>query len=400
MADPESKLDVCLKAMACRKATKRHITQFLASTECQTFSDTALTPQQRLQNLKSAIINNLPDDFDSRVFENLEFDDCVACLVALGRKIDEDHAPAIGLKFLLESEKANANHRRSTERSPDPKQPLANSQNPATTTPNIQELVAASVERALRRNPPRKARAKCALCGMAKSNCICMPEAQSSTRASKQTPKNANTPSEHEETPAETPSATEQDEDPSETLTNRSEGGASFFQGQAFRAVKVIQSPELWSELLQSEAHVHDLRRALERRYVLPIPAQNTYTHAVHETLVDALEIMAPHEEVAEAAARLIEILERGLVFVAGADQSAVEKFVRGVQANDMAPKYKTAWAKVEKKLSKTTVPMRKKTKQAMNTQTTGRTSRLPDEVWSIMTKEAKEKYLDLRKRK
>lgn len=403
-----------------RKATKRQVTQFLTS-DCATLQDTSLTPVQRVENLRLALVTNAPEEFDESLLQPLVFDDLVTCLVSLGRNVDDDAAHGVAAMYLLEAEKAAAVRRRSAE--PMRTEPLVPSQNrqspapqnprdqlppplPAPNSGTLEDIVHQSVERALAGRYPKRSRVPrlCVGCHKPMASCDCFSETSSRRKPKKVVPlAGSGVQSGADSNPTEDNEGSSHDE--GDNGGNRTSDDDVALQGRIFNKLEVLQDPEMWETLLEQGADPAELRAELITRYVSrPTFGTHKYVEVIHVCLVDALiALIYESTGFATAAQEILDVLERGLVFLEGFNTDQVEAFMRRVKSSKMSKRYTEGWKYLRQARGRGEPSggygvTAGRGRGAGRGRQQSQNNRVPAEAWEMMSAEQRKAYSDKRR--
>jgi len=154
-------------------------------------------------------------------------------------------------------------------------------------------------------------------------------------------------------------------------------------------------------------AHV-ELRTALLHRYVEGVSREKVATRELQSEIVEVVLQLAGLEQVLqapEALQRLLDLLERGLMYGTGQPLEAVRKFAGVLQRNDAAQRYKQAMreAGVTNQPDSRAGGLRSAGLQARGTRQTGyavNRPQCPTALWQTLNDQQRKLWLDATRRR
>jgi len=168
-----------------------------------------------------------------------------------------------------------------------------------------------------------------------------------------------------------------------EEIPQRHIGILSFF------SLAVLQNPATWIPAFQQGSTISDLRLALMRRYVDGMPREKVATREQQEellaVLLELVEFEVPLQK-PEILQRIIDLLERGLLFGQGQPVEVVRNFHGLLRRDDASERYRKA-------LKAAGVTEHEEQRKQKDFRT--RRPRCPPELWNTLSTEQRQKWFE-----
>jgi hypothetical protein len=163
--------------------------------------------------------------------------------------------------------------------------------------------------------------------------------------------------------------------------------------GSLVMSVADVQNPKKWEKVSQEKLYM-----ALYDRYVDPIGRDKEATRMVSKRLVLAAALTrAPKLRMAKVMRLVVDVLEKNALYAKGASGDQLRKWEDEVEATEQDPRYAAA----NKRAAKEDVPRQRafgaqRTQKGSPGQPTS-VGTCPPEVWNLMSKEARDAYVEAR---
>lgn len=193
----------------------------------------------------------------------------------------------------------------------------------------------------------------------------------------------------------------------SEGLAEQDDDTGTTAQGMSFFRLGVLQDPSLWQDMLVHPMAYVELRTALNQRYVEGIARERVATRELQAELIEVLLDLAGLEGVLQrpgALQRVIDLLERGLMYGTGHSIDAVRRFTGALQRNDAAQRYRKAMQEAgitqlverQKRSARgTSLSQARGTPHQVGQQQGGGRPQCPQALWQSLSDQQKKLWLD-----